>query len=339
MEKGKTHVLEDEIQEDSSQGYPTISSSTYNIFSITTAMESDCVCEWCRPGDGSRLRCNILHDRGKPAVCVGLVLQPLLQTFTEVIIPKGEAEVKVEYGGQTCHLPLLVTPGKRPELLGRNWLSDLCLNWKELAQQHQVHQVIGDSASVKDQIPSLFREEPGKLKGFKAHVEVEPNVKSEKLSPYYHRLTELSVQDGCVLWGTHVLIPAQGQGGILQELHVTHPGVSCMKALSRSYMYWPGIYKDIKRLVLDCVTCQEHRNVQSTEIYLWEWPNKPWSSLHAGFAGPFFGHIFLILVDAHEVDGHLYDVKYHDRSYRRRMGCIFSCSNNMKYICSIMCSF
>ena len=77
-----------------------------------------------------------------------------LQTFTgEVIIPKGEAEVKVEYGGQTCRLPLLVTPGKRSALLGRNWLSDLRLNWKELAQQHQiisdviisdVHQIISD---------------------------------------------------------------------------------------------------------------------------------------------------------------------------------------------------
>ena len=53
-----------------------------------------------------------------------LVLQPWpvkLQTFTgEVIIPKGKAEVKVEYGGQTCRLPLLVIPGKRPVLLDRN---------------------------------------------------------------------------------------------------------------------------------------------------------------------------------------------------------------------------
>ena len=83
-------------------------------------MESDCVREGCPSGDGSRLRYDILCDRGKPAVHVG---------FTgEVIIPKGEAEVKVEYGGQTCRLPLLVTPGKRPAMLGRNWLSDLRLN-------------------------------------------------------------------------------------------------------------------------------------------------------------------------------------------------------------------
>ena len=41
-------------------------------------------------------------------------------------------------------------------------------------------------------------------------------VKSEELSPYYHRRTELSLQDGCVLWGAHVLIPAPGRASILQ---------------------------------------------------------------------------------------------------------------------------
>ena len=112
-------------------------------------------------------------------------------------------------------------------------------------------------------------------------------MKSEELSPYYHRRTELSLQDGCVLWGARVLIPAPGLAGILQELHVTHPGVSRMKALARSYVYWPGIDKDIERLVSDCASCQEHRNVpQSTELHPWEWPDKLWSRLHADFAGP-----------------------------------------------------
>ena len=200
--KGKTHVLEDEVQEDSSQGYPTSSSSTYSMFSMTTGRGSPpwkvTVCvngvnlemEVNSGGTFSVMGENQLSMWGSP-----LVLQPSavkLRTFTgEVIIPKGEAEVKVEYGGQTCRLPLLVTPGKRPALLGRNWLSDLRLNWKELAQQHQVHQVISDAPSVKDQFPSLFREEPGKLKGFKAHVEVEPNAAPIFIKPrpvsYYMR--------------------------------------------------------------------------------------------------------------------------------------------------------
>ena len=51
-------------------------------------------------------RCDILCDRGKPAIRVGLplVLQQWslkLGTLTgEVIILKGKAEGKVEYGGQ-----------------------------------------------------------------------------------------------------------------------------------------------------------------------------------------------------------------------------------------------
>ena len=73
-----------------------------------------------------------------------------------------------------------------------------------------------------------------------------------------------------------------------------------MKAQARSYVYWPSIYKYIKRLVSDCVTCQEHCNVpQSTELHPREWPDKPWYHLHTDFAGLFLRHMFLILVDAH----------------------------------------
>ena len=76
-------------------------------------MESDCVRERCQLGDGSRLRCDILGENQLSMWGSPLVLQPSpvkLLTFTgEVIIPKGEAEVKVEYAGQTCRLPLLVT--------------------------------------------------------------------------------------------------------------------------------------------------------------------------------------------------------------------------------------
>ena len=134
--KGKTNVLEDEVQEDSSHGYPASSGSTYNMFSIPTGRGSPpqkvTVCvngvnlemEIDSDATFSVIRENQLSMWDSP-----LVLQPWpvkLRTFIgEVIIPKDEAEVKVEYGGQTCRLPLLVTPRKRPALLGRNWLSHL----------------------------------------------------------------------------------------------------------------------------------------------------------------------------------------------------------------------
>ena len=34
-------------------------------------------------------------------------------------------------------------------------------------------------------------------------------------------------------------------------------------------------------------------------LHSWEWPSTPWTRLHIDFAGPFKGHMFLVLVDAH----------------------------------------
>ncbi len=48
----------------------------------------------------------------------------------------------------------------------------------------------------------------------------------KQFMPYFNKKNELSIQDGCILWGTRVVVPAPGQKGILQELHDTHPGIS-----------------------------------------------------------------------------------------------------------------
>ena len=50
-----------------------------------------------------------------------------------------------------------------------------------------------------------------------------------ELGAYLIRKQELAVQDGCILWGAHVVIPPQGQEQVVTELHVAHPGISRMK--------------------------------------------------------------------------------------------------------------
>ena len=92
-----------------------------------------------------------------------------------------------------------VTPRKQPALLGRNWLRDFRLSWKEL--QYLLHQVIGDAASMKDQFHNLFQEEPGKLKGFKAHLKVELNavpIVIKSLPVSYYMQSKLDAEYKCV---------------------------------------------------------------------------------------------------------------------------------------------
>ena len=126
------------------------------------------------------------------------------------------------------------------------------------------------------------------------------NVTEVPCKPYFSRKGELSVLDGCILWGTRVVIPPPGRQPLLKELHQAHPGVTKMKALARSYIWWPNMDTDIETLVKTCTECQESRPSPPTApLHPWEWPASPWSRLHIDFAGPYLGHMFLVLVDAH----------------------------------------
>ena len=122
----------------------------------------------------------------------------------------------------------------------------------------------------------------------------------DEFKPYQARWKELSIMDGCVLRGSRVVVPPQGRQLVLDELHETHPGVNRMKALARSYIWWPNMDADIERVVKLCPDCQAVRPAPpSARLHPWEWPAQPWSRLHLDFAGPFQGHMFLVLVDAH----------------------------------------
>ncbi|KAJ8351850.1 hypothetical protein SKAU_G00233260 [Synaphobranchus kaupii] len=118
--------------------------------------------------------------------------------------------------------------------------------------------------------------------------------------PYSQRRLELSVKDGCVLWGARVVIPKRGRGSVLKQLHNTHPGISRMKGLARSYVWWPGMDMEIEQEVQSCLACQETRKCPArAPLHPWEWPEVPWSRLHIDYAGPFQGKMFLVIVDAH----------------------------------------
>ena len=122
----------------------------------------------------------------------------------------------------------------------------------------------------------------------------------KELSPYFLRKLELSVVDGCLLWGGRVIIPERGRRSVLQDLHEAHPGVCRMKNLARSYFWWPGLDADIETLVAGCHSCQMNRNSPSSApLHPWEWPGKPWVRLHVDYAGPFLGKMFLVIVDSH----------------------------------------
>ena len=126
-----------------------------------------------------------------------------------------------------------------------------------------------------------------------------PHQIPQKLKPFADRRNELTVEEGCLLWGYRVLIPGKLRPKLLQELHRDHPGVVRMKAIARSYMWWPGLDREIEQTAKGCQPCQAvKRAPPKSPLHPWVWPDKPWQRVHLDFAGPFQGSMFLVAVDA-----------------------------------------
>ena len=122
----------------------------------------------------------------------------------------------------------------------------------------------------------------------------------EKLQPYQKCHKELSVQDSCVLRGERVVVPEEGRNKTLEILHDGHPGITKMKLLARSVVWWPGIDSDIENKVKTCEMCALHqKSPPIAPLHPWEWPKTPWTRLHIDYAGPFIGKMFLVIVDAY----------------------------------------
>ena len=102
------------------------------------------------------------------------------------------------------------------------------------------------------------------------------------------------------MWGIRVLVPHKSRGKLLEELHHDHPGVTWMKSMARSYLWWPGLDKEIEEMAKSCQSCQSVKgSPRVVPLQPWTWPSRPWQRVHLDFAGPFQGAVFLVAVDTY----------------------------------------
>ncbi len=121
----------------------------------------------------------------------------------------------------------------------------------------------------------------------------------EQLRFYHTKQEEFTIEDGCLLRGTRVVIPSKYQEQVLAELHMDHPGMVRMKSLARLHVWWCTLDQDIEQTVRDCHECQTNRCKFPLKVSNpWAWPTRPWQRIHVDFAGPMEGMSYLIVVDA-----------------------------------------
>ena len=86
------------------------------------------------------------------------------------------------------------------------------------------------------------------------------------------------------MWGRRLVIPLKLQGHLLDELHECHPGMCRMKALARSFVWWPGIDQNIEDRVNFCEDCVSAQSTpKSVPLLFWPWATEPWQRIHVDF--------------------------------------------------------
>ena len=100
-----------------------------------------------------------------------------------------------------------------------------------------------------------------------------------------------STCNGILMHGEQVVIPAVLTKKILKDFHTGHPRMSRMKALTRSYIYWLDMDKNIENMVKSCKSCASVAKAPPIGF-------KPWSHLYIDYASPIKGTYCFVIVDS-----------------------------------------
>ncbi|XP_026327853.1 uncharacterized protein K02A2.6-like [Hyposmocoma kahamanoa] len=137
-----------------------------------------------------------------------------------------------------------------------------------------------------------------------------PKVDDIRLKPYHLCRSQLSYENGCVMRGHKVVIPASLHQTMLKELHSSHLGIVKTKGEARSRFWFPGIDQAVETMIGTCDVCIQLRpSPPRAPLTPWEYPARSFDRIHIDFLGPIKGCVYLVAVDAHTKWVEVYNMK------------------------------
>ena len=100
---------------------------------------------------------------------------------------------------------------------------------------------------------------------------------------YWHFRDKLSTDEGLLLKGPSLVIPAASRESYLQYLQEGHLSVSKVLSNARQHMFWPGMEADIKDYTRRCQVCIKRSRPAREPLQPHEIPDGPWQKLGMDF--------------------------------------------------------
>ena len=94
----------------------------------------------------------------------------------------------------------------------------------------------------------------------------------------------MTIEDGLLLKGTHIIVPQTLHEEMIQLLHTGHLRLEKCLNRAKQPMYLPGLYEELKNLITNCMTClkfsaQKPTCLSNRHYAGHEIPVHPWSKL------------------------------------------------------------
>ncbi|UYV77733.1 K02A2.6-like [Cordylochernes scorpioides] len=102
---------------------------------------------------------------------------------------------------------------------------------------------------------------------------------SQALLSYWHVKDELGVQNGLLMRGCRLVIPASMKLEILDKLHAGHFGITKTRLRARETVWWPGISEEIAETVRKCSVCIQEAVSRHEPLIPTKFPTRPWQRI------------------------------------------------------------
>ena len=72
------------------------------------------------------------------------------------------------------------------------------------------------------------------------------------------------IEDGIILKGTRIVIPAWKCGAVVKLMHEGNLGLNKCKLYARETVYWPGLNDQLEKLILNCELCLQYSHLNES---------------------------------------------------------------------------
>ena len=119
---------------------------------------------------------------------------------------------------------------------------------------------------------------------------------SPELRPYWVERSKFTLSESLLLYGSRIVVPAKLQKETLGKLHQGHQGVQRCHLRATNSVWWPGVSKEIKEMIRNCLECAKHSSPHAEPMIASSLPEYPWQKIASDL---FYldGITYLLVVD------------------------------------------